>query len=76
MATIRGHGDDVRIWLAIGIVLLVAGTAVAAIADDTVPAAAGFAAAGLGAVLLTSLLFYAVGRSEDRAREAERRRNR
>ncbi len=62
-----------RTWLAIGVVLLVAGTALSAIADDTVPAAIGFAAAGLGAVLLTGLLFYAVGRSEDRAREEERR---
>ena len=62
-----------RAWLIIGIALLVLGAALYAVTDGTVPQAIGFAAAGLGAVLLTSLLFYAVGRSEDRAREAEKR---
>ena len=74
LPTIRGQSEDVRTWLAIGIVLIVGGAVLAAVADDTAPDAVGFAAAGLGAVLLTGLMFYAVGRSEDRARDAERRR--
>jgi hypothetical protein len=57
-----------RPWLVAGVVLLVAGIAIAAVADgkgDVV----GFAVGGAGAVLLVGLAFYAVGRSEDRDRE-------
>ena len=57
-----------RPWLIVGVVLLVAGVVIAAIADgkgDVV----GFGVGGAGAVLLVGLAFYAVGRSEDRDRE-------
>jgi predicted permease len=67
------HHVGMRAWLIIGIALIVVGAALYAVTTGTVPQAMGFALAGLGAVLLTGLLFYAVGRSEDRAREAERR---
>jgi O-antigen/teichoic acid export membrane protein len=57
-----------RPWLLAGVVLLVAGIVVAAVADgkgDVV----GFGVGGAGAVILVALAFYAVGRSEDRDRE-------
>ena len=57
-----------RPWIVAGVVLLVAGVVIAAIADgkgDVV----GFGVGGAGAVLLVALAFYAVGRSEDRDRE-------
>ena len=57
-----------RPWLIAGVVLLVAGIVVAAVADgkgDVI----GFGVGGAGAVLLVGLAFYAVGRSEDRDRE-------
>ena len=57
-----------RPWVVVGVVLLVAGVVIAAIADgkgDVV----GFGVGGAGVVLLVGLAFYAVGRSEDRDRE-------
>ena len=57
-----------RPWLLVGVVLLIVGVVIAAIADgkgDVV----GFGVGGAGAVLLVGLAFYAVGRSEDRDRE-------
>jgi hypothetical protein len=62
-----------RTWVAAASALVVAGAVVAGVADATAAKAIGFAISGLGAVVLTALAFYAVGRSEDRAREAERR---
>jgi ABC-type transport system involved in cytochrome bd biosynthesis fused ATPase/permease subunit len=43
--------------------------------DSTLVLALGVGAIGVALVLLVSLLFYEVGRSEDRARAAERRRD-
>ena len=61
--------DDVpRPWLIAGSVLLVAGIILAAVGDGKADVAA-FAIGGAGAILLVSLAFYAVGRSEDRDRE-------
>ena len=57
--------------------LLVAGVVVLAVAGDAKLALAiGFAGVGVAVVLLVSLVFYEVGRSEDRARAAERGRGR
>ena len=55
-------------WLVAGVVLLVAGIVVAAVADGKGDAVA-FAIGGAGAILLVGLAFYTVGRSEDRDRE-------
>ena len=56
------------------VALVFAGAAVLALAgDDTVGFVIGFGMVGLGAVLLVSLLFYEVGRSEDRSRAHRRR---
>ena len=57
-----------RPWLVAGVVLLVAGIVVAAVADGK-GNAVGFGIGGAGAILLVGLAFYAVGRSEDRDRE-------
>ena len=57
-----------RPWLIGGVVLLVAGIVMAAIGDHKVDVAA-FAVGGAGAIMLTALAFYVVGRSEDRDRE-------
>ena len=57
-----------RPWLAAGVVLLVAGIVISAVADgkgDVV----GFGVGGAGLILLVGLAFYAVGRSEDIDRE-------
>jgi hypothetical protein len=59
--------------IAAGVVLIVAGIVLLAATDATVPSAIGFASLGAGCILLTALGFYAIGRGEDRAREAERR---
>jgi cytochrome c biogenesis protein CcdA len=64
-------------WYLAPVLPLVAGAVVLALAGgDTALVAIGMALAGLGAVLVVSLAFYAVGRSEDRerAKELERRR--
>ena len=53
------------ICLVVGIVLLVV------TGGDGTGGVIGFGLMGLGAVGLTALAFYAVGRSEDRARERE-----
>jgi hypothetical protein len=57
-----------RPWLSAGVALLVAGLVIAAVADGKGDVA-GFAVAGVGAIVLVGLAFYAVGRSEDRDRE-------
>ena len=57
-----------RPWLVAGVVLVVAGIVIGAVADgkgDVV----GFGVGGAGVILLVGLAFYAVGRSEDRDRE-------
>ena len=55
------------------VVLLVAGTIVLLLSSEgSIAFIVGFVLAGLGAVLLVSLAFYEVGRSEDRARERDR----
>ena len=57
-----------RPWIAATVVLIVVGIVLLATADGTVEVI-GFACLGLGAVIATALAFYAVGRSEDVARE-------
>jgi ABC-type transport system involved in cytochrome bd biosynthesis fused ATPase/permease subunit len=58
------------------IALLLAGVVALLVGgDSTLVLAIGVAAIGVALVLLVSLLFYEVGRSEDRARAAERRRD-
>jgi hypothetical protein len=55
--------------------LLAAGAVVLLVAGDaTLALAIGLAAIGVALVLLVSLFFYEIGRSEDRARAAEQRR--
>ena len=58
--------------LVFAIGLLVAGAILIALEKDV----AAFFVAGLGAILLVALLFYAVGRSEDVERENEAQRRR
>ncbi len=50
--------------------LIIAGIVLAILGDDALDIVA-FASGGLGLVLLAAWAFYAVGRSEDRARERE-----
>jgi drug/metabolite transporter (DMT)-like permease len=57
-----------RPWLYATAALVVAGVVLLATTDGT-PEIIGFALLGLGAVIGTALAFYAVGRSEDAARE-------
>ena len=57
-----------RPWLYATAVLIVAGIVLLATTDGTLEII-GFALLGLGAVLGTALAFYAVGRSEDVARD-------
>jgi hypothetical protein len=54
-------------------VLLVIGCVIAAVGTATWLDAAGIAVAGVGLVGLVSSAFYAVGQSEDRARERDPR---
>jgi ABC-type transport system involved in cytochrome bd biosynthesis fused ATPase/permease subunit len=55
------------------VVALVAGAIILAVGgDDTVLLATGLGIVAIAAVLLISLFFYEVGRSEDRAEAAER----
>jgi hypothetical protein len=51
-----------------GLVLLVGGCVLAAIATGTLGDAIGITVAGIGAVLLVSAAFLAIGLSEDRDR--------
>lgn len=67
-----GHLWQMRLGVVSGVVLVVAGIVLLAISDATIPDTIGFALLGLGGILLTGMLFYAVGRSEDRARASER----
>jgi hypothetical protein len=60
-----------RLAIASGVALLV-GIVLAAVGNSTVDAFA-LALGGLGAVGLTSALLWAIGRSEDRERERDRR---
>ena len=57
-----------RPWIAATVALVVAGIVLLAATDGTAEVI-GFACLGLGAVAGTALAFYAVGRSEDVARE-------
>ena len=66
---------QMRPGLIAGVVLVVVGIVLLAVSKTTVPDAVGFACLGLGGIALTGLLFYAIGRGEDRAREAERHRD-
>jgi ABC-type transport system involved in cytochrome bd biosynthesis fused ATPase/permease subunit len=63
------HSLPLLALLVAGVVALVAG------GDATLVLALGVGAIGVALVLLVSLFFYEVGRSEDRARAAERRRD-
>ena len=56
-------------WIVVTAILILAGIVLLAVTDGGVAGAIGFASLGLGAVVGTSLAFYAVGRSEDRDRE-------
>ena len=62
-----------RAWIIAGVALMILGIVLLAVSEATLPDAIGFASLGIGGILLTGMLFYAIGRSEDRAREAERR---
>lgn len=57
-----------RPWLIAAAVAIVAGIVLLVVADGTLEVI-GFGLLGLGAVVGTALAFYAVGRSEDVARE-------
>jgi hypothetical protein len=58
------------------LLLAVAGAVLLAVAGDTTAVIGiGLAMLLIGAVLLASLFFYEVGRSEDRMRARERRRS-
>jgi ABC-type enterobactin transport system permease subunit len=61
-----------RVLAIAGGVALVVAVVLAAVGDGTADGIA-IALGGLGAVAVTSATFWAVGRSEDRAREQERR---
>ncbi len=60
-----------RSWIFGLVALAVAGIVVVLVADDTLFDAIGVGMSGVAVVGAVSLGFYAVGRSEDRAREAE-----
>ena len=57
-----------RPWVYATLALVVAGIVLLATTDGTLEII-GFALLGLGAVVATALVFYAVGRSEDVARD-------
>jgi hypothetical protein len=61
-----------RAWIAVLALLAVAGLVLALAGGDTLDVI-GVALVGIAAVGAVSLGFFAVGRSEDRAREAEAR---
>ena len=62
----------VRRFLTAGVVLLVAGAVVLALADTTTAEAVAMALLGVGGVLVVSAAFYTVGRSEDEERARRR----
>jgi 1,4-dihydroxy-2-naphthoate octaprenyltransferase len=57
----------------VSVVLIVVGAAIAAIFSATALDAVGITIAGIGSVGIVSAAFYAVGESEDRDRERDRR---
>ena len=64
----------VRSWLVHsvpGLTVIVVGVVLAGLGSGTALPAAGFALVGVGAVIVTSVFFYEVGRSEDEARRRE-----
>jgi hypothetical protein len=58
--------------VAAGLVLVLAATLVAVLADGTAAVAVGLGLAGTGGVLLVCAAVYAVGRSEDEERARRR----
>jgi hypothetical protein len=60
-----------RNWIIGLVVLAVAGVVIVLAADATAVDAIGVGMTGVAVVGAVSLAFYAVGRSEDRARDAE-----
>jgi hypothetical protein len=58
-----------RLLIAIGVILLIAGTAMTATDNGVVVVTIGLVVLGIGGVLLVSLAFLIVGESEDRHRE-------
>ena len=60
-----------RTWIYALVALAVVGLVVVLAADDTALDAIGVGLTGVAVVGAVSLAFYAVGRSEDRARAAE-----
>ena len=62
-----------RRWIFALAALAVAGLVLVLVTDDTALDAIGVGLTGVAVVGAVSLGFYAVGRSEDRAREADRR---
>ena len=62
----------VRRFLTTGVVLLVAGAVVLALADTTTAEAVAMALLGVGGVLVVSAAFYSIGRSEDEERARRR----
>ncbi len=62
----------VRRFVTAGVVLLVAGAVVLALADTTTAEAVAMALLGVGGVLVVSAAFYSIGRSEDEERARRR----
>jgi ABC-type transport system involved in cytochrome bd biosynthesis fused ATPase/permease subunit len=60
-------------WLPVVAAILVGGTVMAIADGNQALLVIGLVLIGLGVVLIVSLIFYEVGRSEDRAREEENR---
>jgi hypothetical protein len=61
------------LWMATGpVALIVVAAAIALISSSTVARAVALALFGIACVIAVSLVFFAVGRSEDEARAAER----
>jgi len=59
-----------RLWIVLLVLVAAAGLALAIVGGDTVDAI-GLGLVGVAMVGAVSLAFFAIGRSEDRAREAE-----
>ncbi len=72
MPVLRRPVDPVMRWLLVATVACIAGCAVLlALKGSDVVTFAGIALGGMAFVLVLAAAFYAVGRSEDRARTAE-----